>query len=261
MEIRMFQRTWHGIDLTTLPAAFVDPAKPVSSEFYAQFYAKLAAGQGKIESHWLQAKRSLGESIERDIIAPWRIQHHRSPHILALGAGAAAAERIWYERDHAVTFHDCQEDSLADTRRTCPRAGFLVGSFDEIAPTDRYDLITMLTIDYVMDHKEFVAFLARSARWLAPNGQLIIYCASTLSFRQLAVETVKRALGRYRNQQQVFWGYWRTPREFFRAARSAGLRLVDIYRFGTTLHKAGAATRALPPLRDTNLIFTLEKKA
>jgi len=253
----MFQKSWHGIDLTTMPAAFADPTRPVSSEFYAQFYSALEAGQGKIDEHWLQAKRNLGVAIERDIISAWKQQHGRAPHILALGAGKAFAEGVWHERGHVVTFHDCQEDSLKELRETCPRAGFLVGDFEKLVPGEKYDLITMLTIDYVMNRREFIGFLSRAARWLTPDGQLIVYCASTLSLRQFSAEIVKRILGRYRNHRQVFWGYWRTPGEFFRAAHAAGLQVADVYRFGEPLIKAGWLTRQLPPLRDTGLIVTM----
>lgn len=243
--------------MTTLPAAFADPARPVSSEFYAQFYAALGAGQGKVDDNWLQAKHNLGVAIERDIIAAWKQQHGRAPHILALGTGKGTAERVWHGCDHKITFHDCQEDSLAELRAACPQAGFLVGDFDKLVPPEKYDLITMLTIDYVMNRREFIGFLSRVSRWLTPDGQLIVYCASTLSLRQFTAEIIKRALGRYRNRRQVFWGYWRTPAEFFRAAGAAGLRVTEVYRLGEPLFKAGPLTRRLPPLRDTGLIMTM----
>jgi len=255
--MRMFQKMWHGIDLTTMPAAFSDPTKPVSSEFYAQFYAALASGAGTIDPLWLQAKRRLGQAIERDIISAWQKKLGRPPHILALGTGKGCAECVWYEQCHKVTFHDCQEDSLKELRQSCPNAGFLVGDFEKLVPAERYDLITMLTIDYVMNRQEFVELLSRAARWLTADGQLVVFCASTLSIRQFVVEVIKRSLGRYRNRQQVFWGYWRTPAEFFRVARAAGLRVADVYRFGDPLRKAGRLTRKLPPLRDAGLIVTM----
>ena len=156
-----------------------------------------------------------------------------------------------------LVFHDCQEDSLKELRETCPQAGFLVGDFDKLVLGDKYDLITMLTIDYVMNRREFTEFLSRAARWLTPEGQLIVYCASTLSCRQFSAEIVKRILGRYRHRRQIFWGYWRTPMEFFCAANAARLQVADVYRFGEPLIKAGRLTRRLPPLRDTNLIVTM----
>ena len=257
MEVRMFQKMWHGIDLTSLPAAFSDPNKPVSAEFYEQFYAALEAGQGKVEEHWSEAKRNLGAVIEDGIISEWQKEHGRAPRILALGVGTAIAERVWYERGHQVTFHECQADSLEEVLRVCPGADHLIGSFEDLKPDGQYDLITMLTIDYVMNRREFTEFLVRVAGWLTNEGQLIIYCASTLSVRQFVAETVKRLLGRYRKNRQVFWGYWRSPHEFFRVANAAGLRVVDVFRFGNPLKKAGWFTRKLPPLRDTNLIVTM----
>ncbi|HEX4341985.1 MAG TPA: hypothetical protein VH255_01255 [Verrucomicrobiae bacterium] len=255
----MFQKEWHGIDLITLPGAFSDPTKPASAEFYAQFYAALESGQGKVDEGWLQAKQNLGEVIETHIIAPWKQQHGRSPRILALGAGKAFAERIWYEHGHTLTFHECQAGSLEEVQQACPKADLLIGSFEGLTPDGRYDLITMLTIDYVMNRAEFTEFLSRAGRWLTDDGQLIIYCASTLCLRQFGAEMVKRLLGRYRNNKQVFWGYWRSPNEFFRIAPKAALRVADVYRFGNPLKKAGWFNRKLPPLRDTNLIVTMSK--
>lgn len=259
MEMRMYQRTWHGIDLTSLPSAAIAQDKPASAEFYRQFYEALSAGRGKIESSWLASKRQLGEAIERDLIAPWQTCARRAPRILALGSGSAPVERVWHERGHRVTFHDCQEASLAETRRACPGAEFLIGDIVELEPKADYDLITLITIDYVLNRAEFAGFLSRAARWLNSGGQIIIYCASTLSFRQMAVETARRLSGHYRNGRQVFWGYWRTPGEFFRAARNAGLRLTAAYHpSGDGLKKSRGLATKLPPLRNPHLIVTLE---
>ena len=259
MEMRMYLREWLGIDLTTLPAAAEAQDKPASAEFYAQFYQALASGRGKIDPQWLESKRELGEAIERFIIAPWQQQHKRSPRILALGAGKAPVERVWHQRGHAVTFHDCQEDSLAEVRRLHPQAEFLVGDISKLAPVGRYALVTMICVDYVLNRREFIAFLSRAVRWLEPGGQIVLFCASTLSFRQMAAEIIKRSLGRYRNGRRIFWGYWRTPGEFFATARQAGLRVARVYRAGGSgLREVAPLLRRLPPLRDNGLIMTLE---
>src|ERR1022692_1188019 len=259
MEMRMFQRTWHGIDLTSLPAAMTVSDKPVSVEFYAQFYQALASGRGGIDPQWIKSKRQLGETIERDIIAPWQQKQRRSPRILALGSGSAPVEQVWLQHGHEVTFHDCQEDSLAETRLLYPQAGFLIGDIFQLVPQARYDLVTLITIDYVMNRREFGEFLSRAARWLEVGGRIIVYCGSTLSFRQMGVEMVKRCLGHYRDNRQVFWGYWRTPGEFFISAREAGLQVSDVfYLGGTLLRKAAPFRRRLPPWRNSHLIVTLE---
>ena len=259
MEMRMFERSWHGIDMTSLPAAATVSDKPVSVEFYAQFYQALAAGRGHIEPQWLENKRQLGEIIGHDLIAPWQKKHGRPPRILALGAGKAPVEHVWHKQGHAVTFHDCQEDSLAETRRLYPAADFLIGDIFQMQPAAQYDLITLVAIDYVMNRREFGEFLARASRWLGPGGQIVIYCASTLSFRQMAAEIVKRCLGRHRKNRQVFWGYWRTPGEFFRTSRAAGLTVAGVYRLGgRSLQRAAAAVRRLPTWRDSHLVVTLE---
>jgi hypothetical protein len=265
MEIRMFQNSWHGIDLTTLPAAAAAQDKPASAEFYAQFYHALASGRGHIDPQLLENKRRLGDAIERDLIAPWKKNHGRAPSILALGAGKAPAERVWHERGHAVTFHDCQEDSLADVRRCCPGANFLIGDLHQLASDNRYDFVAMIGLDYVMNRREFTEFLSQAARWLDADGQIIVYCASTLSFRQAAVEIAKHCLGVYRRQPHVFWGYWRTPGEFSKVARRAKLHLGGIYSVtggtagGLCLQKSGWPG-TVPSWRNPHLVATFETK-
>jgi len=259
--MRMYQRMWHGIDMTTLPAATTATDKPVAAEFYAQFYEALAAGRGRIEPQWLEHKRQLGEIIERGLIKPWQQKHGCSPRILALGSGSAPVERVWHEHGHAVTFHDCQEASLTEMRKLYPSAEFLIGDIFQMTPAKTYDLITLITIDYVMNRREFVEFLTRATRWLEPGGQIILYCASTLSFRQMAAEIIKRALGRYRNGRQIFWGYWRTPGEFFKTARAAGLRVAEVYHLSSILQVPPpldppvAALAQHPPRGDARMIY------
>jgi SAM-dependent methyltransferase len=264
MELRMYQRMWHGIDLTMLPAAADAIHKPASAEFYAQFYQALEAGRGRIDPQWLGSKRHLGEAIERGLILPWKEKHHRSPSILALAAGKAFAERVWAEHGFDVVFNDCQEESLAEVRRDFPKAAFLVGDVRDLKPSTRYDLITALTLDYVMARNELVEFLATISGWLAPGGQIILYCASTLSLRQIAVEAAKHLLGRYRRRPHVFWGYWRTPGEFGIVARRAGLRMRSSQQFAGRVREQPLKDRGifscLPPWRDSNLVVTLEQE-
>jgi hypothetical protein len=265
MEIRMFQNTWHGIDLTRLPAAAAAQDKPAGTEFYAQFYQALASGDGHITPQWIENKRLLGAAIERELIASWKKKHGRPPRILALGAGKACAECVWYEQCHAVTFHDCQAESLEEVRGLCPEAQFLIGDIFKMESAPHYDLVTLITLDYVMNRREFADFLSQAARWLDADGQIIVYCASTLSFRQAAVEFAKHCLGVYRRKPTVFWGYWRTPGEFFKVGSMAKLNLGGIYSVvssaagGLYLQKSGWTGR-LPSWRNSHLVATFETK-
>jgi hypothetical protein len=266
MEMQIFQRTWHGIDLTALPAAAQARAKPAGPEFYAQFYEALASGRGKIDPAWLENKRRLGQAIERDLIVPWQKKNGRAPKILALAAGRAPVERVWCERGHEVTFNDCQEHSLAELRREFPAARFLVGDVNKLKPDSKYDLITAITLEYVMNRRELAGFLSCAESWLQSGAQFILYSASILSFRQMVVETLKHLLGRYRREPHVFWGYWRTPGELSAIACQAGLRVTGVFRLtrgaaGELRLTARSGTFArFPPLRDPNLVVTLEPK-
>ncbi len=258
----MFQHTWHGIELASLPAAAAARHAPASAEFYAQFYAALESGRGRVEPGWLEDKRRLGEVIGREILGLGPPLHGAPPRVLALAAGKAFAERVWLECGADVTFHDCQEASLADLRRQHPPARCLIGEIHRITPETDYDFITLLTVDYVMRRRELAEFLRRISGWLAAGGQIVLYCANVLSLRQMLAETVKMCLGRRRDPRAVFWGYWRTPGEFFRVARRAGLRLAQVLYFagerggGRRLRPASRWVRRWPPLRDSNLVAT-----
>lgn len=266
MKMRMFQRTWHGIDLTSLPAAKLALDQPAGADFYTQFYQALASGAGKIEPGFLEGKRRLGEAVEQGIIGVWQRKHGRSPQILALAAGKAPVERVWSEHGYTLTFNECQEDSLAELRREFPKARFLIGDIYQLVPESKHDLITAISVDYVMSKDQLAGFLSRAAGWLHPGGQIILYCASTLSFRQMAVETLKQVLGFYRREPHVFWGYWRTPKEFYDAAARAGLRVVGMHGLtgdapdNLQLKARPTLFRKFPPLRDPHLIVTLEPK-
>lgn len=262
MQMRMFQHTWHGIELASLPAAAAAREAPASAEFYAQFYAALESGRGRIEPAWLAAKRQLGEVIGRELLGLGTAPRGRPPRVLALAAGKAFAERVWLEHGADVTFHDCQEASLAELRRQHPQARCLIGDIHRITPETKYDFITMLTVDYVMTRAELTQFLGLISGWLAVGGQIVLYCANVLSLRQMLAEMVKSCLGRRPRKRDVFWGYWRTPGEFFWIARRADLRLWQILHFGagpdgrSSLRAAPRLAGRLPPLRDSNLVAT-----
>ena len=260
MQMRMFQNTWHGIDLTSLPAAKQAHDRPAGAEFYAQFYHLLASGQGRVQPDFLESKRQLGEMIEQGIIIPWQRQNGRRPKILALAVGKAPVEQVWCEHGYDLTFNDCQEDSLASLRLEFPQAYFLIGDIFQIAPDSKYDLITAITLDYVMDKRELTEFLVRVAGWLQPGGQIILYCASTLSFRQIAREIVKKILGYYRRQPHVFWGYWRTLGEFCDVAKRAGLRMRRLTSDAKGRLQLKSVTKlfsAMPSLGNSHLTITL----
>jgi hypothetical protein len=261
--MRMFQRSWHGIDLTRLPAAKLVKDKPAGVEFSTQFYQLLASGEGCIEPSDLESRRRLGETIEQGIILPWQKQNGHPPKILALAVGKAPIEQVWCEHGHDLTFNECQEDSLTELRRKFPRARFLVGDIFQIVSDTKYDLITAITVDYVMDRRELTEFLARVTGWLQPGGQIIVYCSSTLSIRQIIREIIKHLLGYYGRKPHVFWGYWRTLGEFCDIAKRTGLkvrRLTNDAAGRVQLKSVPKIFSAIPALSNSNLVLTLEPK-
>lgn len=217
MELRLYQRNWHGVDLTRLPAAAAVRDKPAGPEFYAEFYAALAAGQGCVDPAWIEGKRSLGRELA-SLFTKWE----PASSILAVASGRAYVEAEWI-KDFEVTFNDCQDSSLAALRERHPGAKCLVGDAHTLQPVERFDIITLITLDYALRHNDLAALLTHLANLLNSGGRIVLYCASTLSWRQFAAETVKHLTSRYRRIPHIFWGWWRSPAEFFKLGRSCGL--------------------------------------
>jgi SAM-dependent methyltransferase len=266
MEIPMYQTTWHGIDLMQFPAARNAQKSPASPEFFAQFYAALESGQGRIDADWAEHKRRLGETVSLDLIKVWQERTGRKPRILALAVGKGIVEGVWAENGYEVTFNECQDSSLKGLRQRFPQAGFLVGDARSLNPPQRYDLITLIGLDYCMNRAQLGAFLGKVAGWLEPDGQIILCCMNFLSYRRLLAIFLKSAGGYYRRVKHVFWGYWRSTGEFFRVAAIASLKVDGVYGFGhkppnrTTLVPRSSIQRLLWPWKDPNVMFLFSKK-
>jgi hypothetical protein len=79
----------------------------------------------------------------------------------------------------------------------------------------------------------------------------------------MAREIIKQILGYYRRKPHVFWGYWRTPGEFFDIAESAGLKMCRLTNDAAGNLRLKSVTKfsdVIPPLSDSNLVITLEAK-
>lgn len=257
MEVRMYLPTWHGIELGALAAARGLEERPAGPEFYGEFYAALAREHSRTDAAWEEGKRQLGRAFLPQF-ERWRQAHGRPPSVLALAAGFAHTEGEWLKAGYEVTLNDCQPDSLEQARMRWPGAPLLVGDVQSLQPGRTFDIITAVTLDYVFDRAALVQMLRRLRSWLGPGGEILLYCASTLSWLQMAREVVKRLLGRHRRKGQVFWGWWRTPSEFRDAARAAGLRARGVWMPGPGgLVARPAALQWLPSLASPHLVVIL----
>jgi hypothetical protein len=219
MEIRMYEHSWHGIEFSTLDAASRLGDSPAGPEFYAEFYAALAAGKGRIDPVWEKGKIALGKQLG-DIFSEWKSQRT----ILAIAAGKAVVEREWLDAGFDVTFNDCQASSLADLCARNPEVKTLIGDARTLNPERRFSIITLITLDYALTRKEMIDLMVALKAWLEPQGRLVVYCTSTLNWRQIAAEFVKRLTGRYRNKKHILWGWMRSPGEFLSIGKAAGYK-------------------------------------
>jgi SAM-dependent methyltransferase len=232
MEMRMFQRTWHSINLLEFPAAAQCRNTPAGPEFYAQFYQALEAGKGKVDSGWAEAKRNLGKTIEAEFLLPWTELHGRKPRILSLGAGKALSEQVWLENSYDVTLQECQSASLKGVSEKFPKARILIEDVCNLKVDEKYDVIAMLALDCALNRQDLIRLLAKAKSWLSPDGVIVFHSVNTLSLRQLAAEIVKKITARHIRVPHIFWGWWRSLGEYCHLAKQAGLSAKEVYCFG-----------------------------
>lgn len=260
----MYIREWLGIDLTTLPAGRTGQTRPADWTIYEQFYAALESGLGKDDRARAEKKRALGKAISRQIFDDWEQQHGKPARILALAVGNGLAESSWLEEGRDVTLHEGQQLSIRDLCARFPAAPTILGDVCEIEPAGTYDIVVMLALDYALSHVKLQAVLAHAFRWLEPGGWLVLESVTILSVRQLAAEIVKAFAGRYQKIPHIYWGWWRTPGEMAKMARTAGLLLRRVYYIsgaseGLILVRRPKLSQSWPPLRQGDLTMLFEK--
>ena len=227
MEIPMLLREWMGIRLAELPAADPFARKPLTGEFYSQFYTALAQGPG-IDPAWIANKREIRTSYRPRFPANLERTPWPRPRILAVAAGTGNVEGVWSNASHNVTYQDCQELSLAGIRTRFPDAPCSIGDINALEAKPQFDFVSLIAFDYLFNRKSLEALLGRLRGWLVPGGTLIIYCPNILSWRQMIREAAKRLLRFQRRVPHVFYGYYRTPSEFFRIANSADFEIKNL---------------------------------
>ncbi len=252
----MYLRECQGVDLRRLPAAAKLGSGPVTAEFYDQLFAAIQA-RGQSAPEWIASKQTLGRDIAARILQPWKERHGRAPRILATGAGEAWAECTWLEAGFAVTIHDGTSAYFEAIQARQPQASFLQSDMASFTPEQTFDVISMLANDFVLDRAGFVDFCRRMAAALSPGGMIICYCPSVLSLRRILIEALRRATGYYRRNQWIFWGWWRSPGEFQRVSRAAGLQLTNAFKPSNGGWAAQSLT--LPSWKENNGIFLFEK--
>ena len=223
MQIRAFQHTWHGVRLHDLTNG--EGATPAGPDVYKRLYQTLADGKSLPDQTWSTKKRALGEFISVEIFKGWEARNLCSPRILALCAGKCAAERVWLEQNYNVTIHEYQTVSLQDVRTEFPNVPVLIGDVRELSIEETFDIVVLLAGEYFLDRRELETVLRKVAVRLSHDGLFVMQSVSALSLTQSLKELIKKFSRRYRSSAYVFWGYWRTPSEFSKSARRAGLQM------------------------------------
>jgi hypothetical protein len=261
MEMSMYIKEWGGVSMTDLPSATSASHRPDALAFYQEFYQRFTS-LGVTPPKWLEDKRILANAIFRSILEPAAKSLGHLPSILAVGAGLAIAEGAWKEQGCEVVFNDCQEISLRSAQERFPNGEFLIGDIRKLPLLRQFDAISLLAFDYLFPRAELLDFVTRAGEWLKPEGQIIVYCPNTLSFRQVAAETIKRLLGRHRQSNYIHYGYWRSPAEFHRIARKAGLSATT-WRFAAGdpgLRRESPLLHRWMSLKDCNLVVTMHQR-
>jgi SAM-dependent methyltransferase len=260
MQLKMYERQWHGIDLLKVPGAASLGGELPDGNFFENYYALL--DRSHVPPAWIQGKINLGQSIQKLFFEPFVERTGNAPAILAVGAGRGYTEGVWAEAGGELTFHDYSSSSLAHLRARFPNASYVTGNMCDLQLDRKYDFITMITVDYCAATKQLRELLGKLAQFLKANGRIILVSCSALSWRRLLGELLKHATGHYRLRPALFWGYWYTPATLARAATSAGLGVESVHRFGRAAsNPSGMAQVSFLPLamrwNDANLALTL----
>jgi hypothetical protein len=258
MQLPMYVRECQGVELASLPAAAKMGGQPVTAKFYGELFAAIQA-LGPSDPKWVEGKREFGRRIAKELLHPWMERHGRKPRILALGVGEGWTECTWLEEGFDVTLHDGTEAYFGQIRQRHPEAKLLKADFAEINFSEAFDVITILALDFTMERQEFVAFLKRLTGFLTGEGAIICYCPNVLSLRRMAIDAVRRLADYHRRKGWIWWGWWRTPNEYLKAARACGLRVTrELLPKGSEAQKIKFA---IPPWRESNGVFLFERRA
>ncbi len=229
MNLKMFQREWHGIDLREIRAGRGRRDELPTSDFYREFYERLAREKATIDGNWAAAKREMGAMSRKAFLEPWEAKHGRKPSILALGAGFGYIEMDWLERGYDVTLQECQSASIDGVLERFPGTKVLIGDAQTMAIEGKYDIVTLFGLDCTLRPDECVDLLKTSKRCLSPEGVILLYSVNTLSLRQLAAEVVKTIIGHHQRNGYIFWGVWRSVGEYVAMGREAGTPVQTCY--------------------------------
>ena len=229
MKLRMYVHTWQGVDLTTLQSVKdLPPDQIAGPPVYEEFYRILNDTQESADRAWLEGKIQNGQVLLERVIRPWEQREQRRPAILSIGAGRGITEEVWLQEGYNVTLQEVQPFSFREISRKYPTAKFVVGDVRTLLPQqERYDIIFMLGLDYLMHDEELVDLFRISSTLLKERGFLVNHTMNSLSVRQLLVYFLRRFMGTHK--RGVLWGYYRTPAELNKTARQVGLRISAQY--------------------------------
>jgi SAM-dependent methyltransferase len=257
LELPIYEREWHGIRLADL---LVDPAEGKSlagPAFYDAFYAKLKSLNKPPCPQWEKDKRALGKLMEKEILAPLGKKIGAKPSIFAAACGFGYTEGVWYEEDYPVVFQECQEYSLQKLKERYANARVVCGDIREIDLTEKFDVVTLIGVDYALNVHELESLLMTAKKILTKQGCILLYSPNCLSLRQVLAELTKHALGHYRRNGYIRWGYWRTPSVYHDVVSKVGMMVTREFRNGQerSLHQG---LPRLMSLEGNNLVLQLE---
>jgi hypothetical protein len=253
VKLPQFEKSWHGIEFSSLPVQLAK-RQPANDAFYDAFYAEL--GKRAVDPAWRLSKERLGDWVECNILRPRKLKK-----LLSVAVGLAIAEQKWLESGYQVVLNECQAKSLAAVRARFPEAIALIGNAHELDIADKFEGITVFTVDYALSDNQLGEMFRRLHQALTPAGILLNQTVNILTIRRILAEAVKRwILRRYECPGWVLWGWSRSPNSIIRLAQRAGLRLTDQFlRSETSFRRRPRLLWRLPPLREQDMIMLFER--
>lgn len=225
MEIPFYQTEWLGLKLKIITSDLNhNRLHPAGSEFYNAIYKKLL-GASKIElpNQWLLKKRTLSEYISNIIIGLGL----ENPEIISIGCGFGIVEQPLIKAGMKLHLQECQPYSINYLHKyfskEFEKTLFILSQDLKEIGDNSYDVVMCLTSTYCLDKNTLEDFLASVERILKPNGVFIWY-ETVLTIDDL-IYSLKTLLIKQKNENEVLWGWKRSPLSHKAFAKKHGLHL------------------------------------
>ncbi len=225
-----FQTHWQGIQFASF--ATLSSKHLAGAEFYAAFYRELFRRYTTMESlpdSWLQDKRRCAQFIGKQVAGQEKV--------LAVGCGLGVIEHFLAREKPGLelSVHEVTGSAWQWLGPMIPHERKFIGWIPGCLPRQqKFDIIYLCAVDYVLDTPELIAMLASLRPYLSDRGRCLLISASFLDHRNGMAGKLKTTLRWLKAEFQAgleylrlysrgqFWGWLRSADEYRELMAAAG---------------------------------------